>query len=406
MAVFVLTLVCLIATSAQAQTFTVIHSFTGAEGAVPESALTLDRAGNFYGAASAGGNSNHGTIFKLSRAGSGWIYSTLYKFRGGDGSVPMAPPTFGPDGALYGTTQNGGVLDSGTVFRLRPPSTICRSVSCPWSESVLFSFGGQTGTFLSSGVIFDPAGNIYGTASGGGSLLCDCGLVYQLSNSNGHWHETVLHDFTYGADGRFPGGGLALDASGTLYGTVVETDAGPGAVYTLSPSGSGWTLNVIHQFEDFQDGGGVYAGVIFDSSGNLYGDTYSGGSDQGGTVFELARAGSGWDFHLLYSLPMGASSGGPLASLLMDNAGDLYGTTNREGAFGWGTVFKLTRTSGGYVYSSLHDFTGGDDGMLPSGSLVIDANGNLYGTAAAGGIFDPPCNDYGGCGIVFEITAN
>jgi hypothetical protein len=270
---------------------------------------------------------------------------------------------------------------------------------------VLFSFG-LSGALVTSGVVFDPAGNMYVTTQSGGDPLCNCGVVFKLTNSNGHWTETALHQFTDGADGRFPGGGLVLDATGTLYGTVPETDEGPGAVYALSPSGSGWTLNVIHQFQDFQDGGNVFAGLIFDPSGNLYGDTTSGGADQGGTVFELARAGDGWNFDLLFSLPIGEFVGGPVATPIMDNSGNLYGTTTRQGVFGWGSVFKLTRTSGGYVYSSLHDFTGADDGMLPSGGLVMDANGNIYGTAAAGGNFEPPCNDYGGCGVVFEITPN
>ena len=148
----------------------------------------------------------------------------------------------------------------------------------------------------------------------------------------------------------------------------------------------------------FRSGNDPWAGLIIDPSGNLYGTTTGGGSGSGGTVFELTPANVGWTFKTLYSFS--GNGGGPSDKLVMDAAGNLYGTTYIDGAYGYGTVFKLTPSNGGWTYTSLHDFTGGSDGANPISSLVFDANGNLYGTASQGGTGNCP----GGCGVVFEIT--
>jgi len=139
------------------------------------------------------------------------------------------------------------------------------------------------------------------------------------------------------------------------------------------------------------------AGLIFDQAGNLYGSASSGGSGNGGTVFELMPSNGNWNFNLLYSLSgSGGSRNGPLRSLTMDAAGNLYGTTYSDGAYGAGSVFKLKPSNGAWTYTDLYDFTGGDDGANPYGGVTLDANGNLYGTTAFGGASD--------AGVVWEIT--
>ena len=171
---------------------------------------------------------------------------------------------------------------------------------------------------------------------------------------------------------------------------------GWGTVYQLKLSGSGWAENILYSFQQGNDGLAPTAGLIFDPSGNLYGATQTGGIGGGGTAFELTPLSGGtWNLSTLYGF-LGPAFGGPYRSVIMDNAGNLYGTTSGDGAHQWGSVFKLTRSSGGWTYSSLHDFTGGTDGGTPYGSLVFDANGNLYGTTYAGGA--------NGEGVVFEIT--
>ena len=209
-------LLVLMSTSTQAQTFAVQHTFTGqGDGGQPTAGLTW-LAGNLYGTTSTGG-AGYGTVFKLSRSGSGWILSTLYTFRGGsDGANPQARVVFGPDGALYGTTTYGGA-GLGTVFRLRPPASVCRSVQCPWNETVLYRFaGGNDGAGPAYGdLAFDSAGNIYGTTAAGG-MGCGpyggCGVVFKLTQSGGAWTETVLFAFEHG-NGQTPYSGVVFDSA-------------------------------------------------------------------------------------------------------------------------------------------------------------------------------------------------
>ncbi len=402
---------------AHAQSERVLHIFTGgSDGAQPQAGLTMDRAGNLYGTARYGGYYGGncsplgcGTVFELVHSGSSWILKSLYSFTGNhDGAWPVGPLSFGPDGALYGTTVYGGGqgcegYGCGTVFRLTPAATICRAVTCPWDESVLISFaGGATGLFPYGGVIFDPSGNIYGTTfEGGDQVDCDthgCGVVYELSRTNGNWQQTVLYTFT-GSNGAGPETGLTLDAGGNLYGTTVEGGAyDQGVVFRLSPSGSGWTGGSIHNFTGGADGGGPISSVIFDSAGNLYGGTSGGGAYYGGTAFELTPSNGAWTETVLESFS--GAGFGPTGPLVMGSDASLYGTTGGES--GLGSVFELRLGSGGWTYSDLHDFSGGGGGWSPLGGLVFDAAGNLYGTTSLGG--DQQCEQYEGCGVIFEIT--
>jgi uncharacterized repeat protein (TIGR03803 family) len=402
----------------QAQTFTVIHSFGGPDGANPGTGLTLDRAGNLYGTTEYGGNTGGfcqntgcGTIFKLSHAGSGWVLSTLLKFNGqngGDGLVPLGRVIFGPDGTLYGTTS---CCSGGTVFNLRPPANRCSSVSCPWTETVLYRFGYANGAIPIGDLAFDAGGNIYGTTRSGGDYNgcfgLGCGEVYQLTPSSGGWTQQILHNFEDGPDGEYPNSGVILDQAGNVYGTAPQdgsNNAG-GVVFELTPSGPGWNFGVIYHFQNGADGDHPWGGLIFDSAGNLYSTTTYGGSGNGGTVFELMPSGGNWNFNLLYGLPGDSGSHGSEAKLARDSAGNLYGTTVKDGAYGHGSVFKLTPSNGGWTYTSLHDFTGGSDGGTPYGSVVLDSMGNLYGTTQNGGNAGPNCGgNY--CGVVFEISSN
>jgi uncharacterized repeat protein (TIGR03803 family) len=265
---------------------------------------------------------------------------------------------------------------------------------------VLYSFqGGANGDGANPiGLIFDQAGNIYGTASGGGAYRG--GIAYELTPSGSGWTESLLHNFGDGIDGSVPYKNvLVFDNAGNLYGTTtLGGSSGLGAVFQLTPSGSGWTENVIYSFQGGDDGGFPYAGLILDQSGNLYGATTDGGTGGGGTIFELSASGSGWTYSVLYGIP--GSSGnqcGPGWALAMDGEGNLYDTTQCDGAYSLGNVFKLTNTGNSWTYTSLHDFTGIDnDGEYPASSVTLDANGHLYGTAKYGGTQ--------GRGIVWEIT--
>jgi len=373
----------------QAQTFTVLHTFTGqGDGSNPVAGLTLDRAGNLYGTTSnlqfPPGN---GTVFKLSRARSGWTLNTLYAFLGGtDGANPQARVIFGPDGTLYGTTTNGG-LGFGTVFNLRPPARACASVNCSWDETVLYRFtGGRDGAYPQYGdLAFDAAGNIYGTTSNGG---IGAGVVFEISRSGAGWTESVLYAFS-GGDG--PYSGVIFDSAGNLYGTTL------GTVYELTPSGSGWTETTLHTFGGEGDGAQAYGGLIFDQQGNLYGTTFNDGENNAGTVYELQQSGGHWTQTVLKFVAIG-----PTDTPTMDASGDLYATLGGLNSPNFGAVFELSPGGNGWTFTDLFDFTGAPfaDGFSPIGGVVLDSGRNVYGTTFLGG--DMNCGE--GCGVVWEIT--
>jgi uncharacterized repeat protein (TIGR03803 family) len=397
---FALTIVA--SPSAQAQTFSVIYSFTGhSTSAHPIGGVTIDQHGNLYGTSAWGGIYAPGTLFELKRAASGFTYSDIHNFgEGTDGNFPWDAPTFGPNGTLYGTTNGGGSAGEGTVFNAQPPARICGSISCPWEETALYNFTrGTDGGNPQSGIIFDASGNIYGTNVNGGQGY---GVVYEMTPSNGGWRYQVLYTFTNGQDGANPVSLLLFDSAGNLYGTTQSGGLagcggfGCGTVYRLSPSQSGWTEHTLYSFHDGTDGAQPMGGLIADSAGNLYGATGGSDASPGGTVYEISPAGGGWTFNLIYDLP--GEGLGPVANLVRDGAGNLYGASWGNGAFGQGVVFKLTPTSNGWIYTSLHDFTGGTDGANAEGGLIMDSNGTLYGTTYDGG--SSSC----ACGVVFEIT--
>ena len=386
---------------AQAETATTIFNFsTFTDGNTPYAGLSMDGAGNLYGTASYGGYSGGtcyggcGTVFKLEHKGSGWVFFTLYEFHNSDGATPQARVIFGPDGNLYGTTTYGGTANRGVVFRLQPPPNACKAYSCPWTETVLYSFNGAgDGGFPTYGdITFDQGGNIYGTTPDGGDPVCKCGVVYELSPSNGGWTQIILHTFhVQVGEGQSPYAGVVFDLAGNLYGTTVSSfsryGAGAGAIYELSPSQGGWTENVLYVFTEENDGNEPYGGLIFDSSGNLYGVTacITGGPC---TVYELSPSSGGWTFNLLYTFNGNDVYEGSLAALTMDPAGNLYGTL----ALANQAVFRLTPSGGQWTLTGFN-FPGE---AFQEGSVILDASGNVYTTNALGGKY--------GKGSVFEIT--
>ena len=396
--------------SAQAQTFTVLHTFSGeAGGDEPQAGVTMDAAGNLYGTTYFGGifdcPDGCGIVFKLGKKGSGWILTPLYSFVGGrDGAYPDGRVAIARDGTLFGTTNEGGnsgcgSIGCGTVFQLKPSASAPKSALAPWTHTVLYTFTGSDGAHPQGDLTFDQSGNIYGTAEYGGAD--NIGVIYELTPAGGTWTETVLHSQSY-SEGIYPEGGVIFDSSGNLYGVLHGSGQTQfGAVYELSPYGSNWTEQTLYSFYEFTAGIYPVGGLLLDLSGNLYGTTSTGGSnDGGGTVFELTSANGVWTFNTTYDF-FGCGSCGPQDKLVMDAAGNLYGTTYGLGHEGYGSVFKLTPSNGGWTYTSLHDFTGGTDGAHPFGP-ILDANGNLYGTTASGGLAN--CDNGVGCGVVWEIT--
>jgi uncharacterized repeat protein (TIGR03803 family) len=404
---------------ANGQTFTVVHNFTGgSDGANPYAGLTPDAFGNFYGTTGLGGHGGSGTVLKLSRRNSEWILTTLYSFGGTpDGYLPTARVVFGPDGALYGTTEAGGEDNQGTVFKLQPSPRNCPTASCPWKETILHSFAGAPdGSGPSSGdIVFDSSRNIYGATLSGGTSFPDCandsscGTVYQLARGQNGWSEAVIWNFVGEEDGAFPNGVIAGN-SGILYGTTNFRGANSwGTVFSLLPNGNGgWTESTLYSFSGAADGGGPEAEVISDGSGGFLGSTSSGGFGHGGTVFHLSSSGGNWLLNTLssfnYSGTLGLTPPGPNAGLVMDADGNLYGTTALAGAHNQGSVFMLTPSNGGWTLTTLHDFTGGADGGQPLGQVVLDASGNIFGTASVGGSSIGSCFQGLGCGTIFEIT--
>ncbi len=276
---------------------TVLYAFQGgADGGYPAGKLVMDAAGNLYGTTPQYGSSGFGVAFELSPTSGGWVQTVLHAFTGGsDGEVPYSGLTFDGAGKLYGTTQSGGALGKGTVFQLSP------GTGGTWSNAVLYSFAGGTadGSAPLSSVVFDTAGNLYGTTYGGGGKSAGgYGTVFELTpGTGGTWSETVLRTFYSSSDGSTgPGGGypyssVVLDAAGNVYGTTSlggSTPPGAGVVFKLSRKASGgWTESVLHSFANGADGSVPFSGLTWDAAGNLYGTASSGGAGTAGVVFEI-----------------------------------------------------------------------------------------------------------------------
>lgn len=417
-----------LAVSSQAQTQKVLHTFTGNwDGSYPQGSLIFDAAGNLYGTTNAGGGVPScpgegeigcGVVFELSPTGTGaWKETALFRFASeATGASPQGSLLFNAAGDLYGLTPVGGgnpncggaVQGCGIAYELSPNPS-----GGAWQQSILEIFNeGPEGAVPQAGFIADAAGNLYSTSA---ITNFGSGVVFELSPTSTGWQLTPLYSFTGGADGGDPDGNLVFDAAGNLYGVTVSggnltnCSGGCGVVYKVSRSSSGtWTETVLHTFSGGRDGAQPFSTLIFDAAGNLYGTTASGGSTACsggcGVVFKLSATGTGaWKETVLHSFTGGGDGDSPTAGVIMDAAGNLYGTATAGGnlgscnPYGCGTVFKLSQDSNGsWTETVLHRFSGGRDGAVPLSGLVSDAAGNLYGSTYYGG--------ENGLGVIFETT--
>ena len=424
----------------------VLHTFTGAErnsGSAPGS-LTFNASGDLFGTFSAGGVGEFadGGVFELTpKASGGFTYQAIHQFSQatGDGANPGSAFVLDAKGNLYGVTPNGG-NGCGIVFELSP------TASGKWKETILHKFdsNGKDGCNPSGRLIFDQAGDLFGgTFNGGGGLtnfFCNngCGTTYKLHLANGKWTETVLHRFTgKGTDGQSPTGGLAFDKAGNLWGTTFIGGVGKsstcgdtngagfcGTVFELTPNANGtWTESTLYSFVDASTGWNSFSGLILDQAGDLVGTTENGGSALQGTVFKITPKGEGKVEESLIHEFVGEADGAfPNSGLTLGAAGTLYGVVSQGGGIGGenictedsdescGIVYKLTPGSDGtFTETILYTFKGGADGAGPADDvLAFDANGDVFGSASAGGDFNfnqtgCPGNLPGGCGVVFKV---
>ncbi len=446
-----------IGTAQSASTEELIYRFQGgSDGFWPAGSLLADKAGNLYGTTAEGGRTGTscghglygcGTVFELTppaQAGGPWTHTVLYSFKGGvDGYDPGAALVADKNGNLYSTTAaggtgncvEGGATGCGTIFELMRPA----SLDAQWIHRVLYSFTGNPSGkgngdgALPSGVVFDEAGNLYGTADGGG--FCETpvdsgpicyGIVFELAapdQSGAAWTESVLYRFGMAGLSN-PHGGVIMDVQGNLYGTTYLGTNGLGGVFELMPpssSGDSWTENTLLDFS-FSDGSDINGGapngaLVFDAAGNLYGTTLMGGPANQGTVFQLAPPASpagSWTETVLYSFQSAPDGNSPLANVIFDNGGNLFSTTWQGGNYGdnGGTVFELTPPTpqgGGWTETALHMFGAGNDGAEPTAGLIFGPGGALYGTTTTGGSTKDSercqLDAYAWtCGVVFRIV--
>jgi hypothetical protein len=406
----------------------VIYGFLGGgDGSNPVSNLIADAAGNLYGTTEYGGAGGfYGTVFELVRPttpGGTWTKNALYSFTNhGDGARPTAGVIFDAAGNLYGTTSDSNAGGYGEIFQLAPPTT----QGGAWTESVLYSFtGGKDGAGPHGGLVADPAGNLYGTTASS---------VFELSPPSAPgdaWSFAVLHSFRCcTSDGWNSVAGLVRDQSGNLYGTTEWGgflnspscgSLGCGTVFKVTPPrtpGGIWKQEVLYTFLGSDDGFIPLSGLALDLAGNLYGTAYSGGTLGGGVAFQLTpptQPNPPWTETVLHNFSYGAADGAaPVASMIFDKIGNLYGTTEfggnpciyNSGAYGCGIVFELVRPAGGtgvWTEAELARFTLGHiSAKQPGSSLMFDQAGILYGTTIYGG--NNTCTGVGdGCGTVFKV---
>jgi len=366
-------------------TFSVLYRFTGTpDGAFPVAGVVIDSAGNLYGTTASGGltggrcsTTGCGTVFKLDASGNETI---LYRFTGlEDGGFPQADLVRDAVGNLYGTAAGGGSLGmgngNGVVFKLDVAGT----------ETVLHTFNGMNGTNPLSGLVRDAQGNLYGTTLGGGGS--GSGVVFKLDSTG---NEILRYDFAGLPDASGPWGNLVRDSDGNIFGTTIGGGtADGGAVFKLNASGN---ESVLYSFQGGPtDGHMPQTGLVLDM-GNLYGTTIGDGAADAGVVFKVDANGKELVLHNFGGPPDGAV---PEAGLVRDAAGSFFGTTGQGGTSDSGSVFKLDSTGKETV---IYSFTGGTDGAGPQATLIMDSAGNLYGTTQGGGT--------SGNGVVFKLTRN
>ena len=382
--------------------FNPLFSFNGSNGSHPNCVLVSDPVGDLYGTA-LGGTSGYGVVFRLSPLPNGsWVETVLYNFTGKtDGAEPGAGLVFDTGGALYGVIFAGGAYNYGGIFQLKPPP----SPGGAWTESVLYSFNGRTyGSNPHAPLVFGRNGGLYGVAAGGATGY---GVAFQLlPGANGApWTLNVLHAFTGGGDGATPAGALVLGPGGVLYGmTNIGGAYNAGSIYQLTPPtqmGGAWTESVLYSFKMGADGVFPLGGLVAGTNGSLYGTTTEGGNLGSGTVFQLKPPtvpGGAWTESVLYSFRNGTDGANPTGSMVFGVDGSLYGTTVWGGTQNSGTIFEIApQPSGGpWTETNLYSFTGGSDGKNPQYGAIFAKNGALYGTTQYGGNAN--------YGTIFQLT--
>lgn len=375
--------------------------------------LTFDGAGNLYGASVSGGNSQCylvgcGFIFKLAPANGSWTLSTIYTFTGGStSSSPIGGLILDQAGNLYGIATGDGSVGNctsdqfgcGAVFELTPNGN-------SWAENILYDF--PAGEYSESPLIFGRGGHLFGTTILGGNSNClgGCGAVFEMTPNKASWTLNPIYQFTGGTDGYAPAGRVAFDSAGNLYGTASTGGSGQcGTVFRLRPSSGVWTENVLYSFKGLNDGCGL-SDVLLSSSGSIFG-VAGGGPGQFGLVFELSPAKGLWNKSTLASF-IGTDGANPASGLILDSSGNLYGETYDGGVAGGGTIFKVTPGTRGGTENLLYAFKGFNNGYLsgtnPQFGLVFDSQGNLYGVAGGGPETFGVCSDSNFCGVVFQLT--
>ncbi len=328
-------------------TLTTLVNFKGADGATPKGALIADAAGDLFGTTTSGGANNDGTVFELVNSGGGnYMQTTLLTFNGTNGASPVAGLIADAAGDLFGTTEVGGANAIGTVFEIAKTGTGYAS-----TPTTLVTFDGTNGTNPIGGLIADAAGDLFGTTFEGGAngAASSDGTVFEIAKTGGGYasRPTTLVSFN-GADGQLPSGDLIADAAGDLFGTTRAGGGGPntGTVFEITKTSTGYasTPTTLVSFNG-TDGSSPVAGLIADAAGNLFGTTALGGANGDGTVFEIAKTGGGYASTPTTLLTFNGTNGSsPVAGLIADAAGNLFGTTQAGGANGAGTVFELTGT--------------------------------------------------------------
>lgn len=369
---------------ASAQTLDTLFSFSGLTGRNPYAGVTLDAAGNLFGTTYQG--AGYGTVFRLSPDGlGGYSHSILLSLTNGTGIYPTAGVALDAAGNVFGAGNTGGPGGGGTLFRLSPDG------AGGYVHSNLVNFAGANGRNPYARLTPGASGNFFGTTYLGGSS--NNGTVFSLSPNGlgGYTHSTIMSFDS--ANGRNPVSELIVDTLGNIFGTTYNGSR----VFRLSPDGAGgYTHSTIFTLS-FANGVNPAGRLTLDNAGNLFGTTYSGGPNNGGTVFRLSPDGAGGYTHsTLFAFPQSGDGRNPNAGLLLDAAGNLFGTTTYGGGAGVGTIYRLSPDGvGGYIHTTLFSLTDGT-GVYPYGELASDQDGNIYGTTS----------DWGpsGYGTVFRLS--
>ncbi len=363
----------------------ILWSFTNkADGADPIGGVIADADGNLYGGTISAGVYNQGTIFELVPSGNKYNERTLVQFSGPNGDSSVGALTMDRSGTLFGNTVYGGRYDRGTAFSISTKHGV--------QENVIWSFGGSQsdGAYPDAGMVLDRRGNLYGTVPNGGRF--GYGVVYRLTPTASGYSETILHDFGSGDDGRLPDTSLTLGNGGVIYGTTNGGGSGAarGTIFRLTPKGGRYTETVLWNFQGGADGSLPSSPVTFDTQGAIYGVTDYGGNagcvDGCGTAYKLTPKGSGYAERVIWVFGNNADGYYPLSNVVVGPHGALYGTTWQGGTHYGGVFWRLLRSGKTYAESVLVNFECCNGmGSDPRGNLIADAQHRLYGTTYVGG---------------------